>query len=355
MRDMGKYIIDIEVKKVNNAGFKLRRDFNCFASNSNYESLKIWFPRFENFLINLLFINIYSVLLFVKYLFFFEKGSMLLIQYPLSFKYINSFLWIRKIRTIRVGILINDLDSLRHKSNIKKEFKLLQKLDYIISPNRSMSSYLSSNDVNVPLIDMKMYDYKIDIEQNKFEERGFSGNKAIVVFAGNLKKNKSGFIYSLSEVAGQNFSFHLYGDNYHSESITTDKVKHMGTFAPGKIDKLTGDYGLVWDGPDTNTCSGNYGTYLKLNNPHKTSLYLTAGLPVITWDKSAISEFIILNNIGICVGSLIELSEALGRITRDEYQQMKNNALDISSKLKQGYYLGNAIKASEALFPHQMP
>ena len=122
---MKKYIVDIEVKKVNNAGFKLRDDFNHFSANNNYIPLKLWYPKYNNFLINLLFINFNAIYLFYKYLFFFEKGSMILIQYPLNFKYIKSFFWIRKFTSFRVGILINDLDSLRHKSHIKKEFNLL--------------------------------------------------------------------------------------------------------------------------------------------------------------------------------------------------------------------------------------
>ena len=34
----------------------------------------------------------------------------------------------------------------------------------------------------------------------------------------------------------------------------------------------------MWDGPSPDTCAGVYGAYLRYNNPHKTSLYLAAGL-----------------------------------------------------------------------------
>ena len=345
---MDKYLIDIEVPKVNNAGFKLRSDFNYFLAGHNYIPLKVWIPRYKSVYINLFLINVISVFVFLKYLIVLKKGSRVLIQYPLNFKYIESFLRIRKFNALQLGILINDLDSLRHKKHMKREFLLLKKLDYILSPNDKMSSYLRENGVAVSIINIGMYDYKVQEVNLASKHHPAINNKTVVMFAGNLKKNKSGFIYSLKETTAEQISFHLYGDNYTSDEVIPNVI-YKGTFSPDYIDGLEGDYGLVWDGPDLSTCSGNYGSYLKLNNPHKTSLYLTAGLPIITWDQSAISEFISANRVGICVSSLYELSEVLEGISTQEYALMKANAMNISEKLKQGHYLSRAIKSSEAL------
>ena len=32
--------------------------------------------------------------------------------------------------------------------------------------------------------------------------------------------------------------------------------------------------------------------YLRINNPHKTSLYLACGIPIITWNKAAIAQYV---------------------------------------------------------------
>lgn len=45
----------------------------------------------------------------------------------------------------------------------------------------------------------------------------------------------------------------------------------------------------VWDGDSVDTCAGNTGAYLRYNNPHKTSLYLACGMPVIVWKEAAIA------------------------------------------------------------------
>ena len=50
---------------------------------------------------------------------------------------------------------------------------------------------------------------------------------------------------------------------------------------------MEGSFGLVWDGISVETCAGVYGEYLKVNNPHKTSLYLASGIPVIIWKEAA--------------------------------------------------------------------
>lgn len=345
---MKKYIIDIEVPKVNNAGFKLRDDFNHFAAKCDYAPIKVGIPRYKNTLLNIIAIKLYSFRLFFKYLFVFKKGDMVLIQYPLNFKYIHAFFSIRRLIPVKIGILINDLDSLRHKSHTATEFNILGKLDYILSPNNKMSSFIKDHNVVTPIINIGMYDYKV--ERDGTIPSSFSESNCTVIFAGNLKQNKSGFIYELDKVASGNVHYNLYGDNYQGNNATSLRVQHKGTFAPDDIYQLVGDFGLVWDGPDTSTCSGNYGSYLKLNNPHKTSLYLTAGLPLITWDQSAVAEFITVNKTGICVADLKDLPEVLKSISEVDYIEMKKNTLRISSLLKNGHFLRKAIETSEDLF-----
>ena len=59
------------------------------------------------------------------------------------------------------------------------------------------------------------------------------------------------------------------------------------------------------------TCKGSFGEYLRINNPHKTSLYLASGIPVIIWSKAALAEFIEKNKCGITVDSLYEIADKL--------------------------------------------
>ena len=70
-------------------------------------------------------------------------------------------------------------------------------------------------------------------------------------------------------------------------------VKYCGQYKPEELpEKLEGGFGLVWDGDDLGACTGVFGEYMKYNNPHKTSLYLASGLPVIIWEKAAMAKYI---------------------------------------------------------------
>ena len=65
------------------------------------------------------------------------------------------------------------------------------------------------------------------------------------------------------------------------------------------------------------------GKYLKINNPHKLSLYLAVGLPVVIWDEAAEAEFVLKENVGFTVKSLYDLPEKLEAVSDNDYQIMK--------------------------------
>ena len=113
------------------------------------------------------------------------------------------------------------------------------------------------------------------------------------------------------------------------------------------IKNLTGKYGLVWDGDSIETCSGGKGEYLRINNPHKLSLYLAVGLPVIIWDEAAEADFVLRENVGFAVKSLYELSGKMSDISDYNYEIMKKNAETVGARLRNGEYLTRALKKAE--------
>ena len=83
---------------------------------------------------------------------------------------------------------------------------------------------------------------------------------------------------------------------------------------------------------------------MKFNNPHKTSLYITTGLPILIWREAAMAQFVINNNIGIAIDSLIDLDKILDDVTIDEYRVMRKNVLELSKDLKNGNYTKRIVK-----------
>ena len=118
----------------------------------------------------------------------------------------------------------------------------------------------------------------------------------------------------------------------------------QAALSAGSFRNLKGAYGLVWDGDTAKTCSGIFGDYLRINNPHKTSLYLACGIPIITWNKAAIAQYVRKNRVGITVSSLDEINEKLKDVSKDEYNLMRKNAKKCSERVRRGYYLKKAIQ-----------
>ena len=139
-----------------------------------------------------------------------------------------------------------------------------------------------------------------------------------------------------------NQEFNLFGINYQDRH--RDNFHYFGSFTPDDLPyNLTGSFGLVWDGPSSETCAGVYGKYLTINNPHKTSLYLASGIPVAIWKNAALARYVEENGCGITVNSLSELNSVISSLTDEEYNEMKEKAKKTGEKLRLGWYTKQAI------------
>lgn len=145
-----------------------------------------------------------------------------------------------------------------------------------------------------------------------------------VVYAGGLGPWRSGFLYNLDKYI-HNWQMELYGKGLDKEEAKNWKhIIYHGSLTPDELlATVEGDFGLVWDGDTIDTCSGNWGEYLRVNNPHKTSFSLRCGLPVIIWTQAALAPFIKNHEIGICVNSLADIDNALQNVTDEQYAKMK--------------------------------
>ena len=289
-----------------------------------------------------------------------KQNDVLIIQYPV----INhSFLLGRleselKKRGVKVVVLVHDLNSLRMMtpagySGIKKklnkcrqlieENSLLKNASSIIVHNEKMKEYLESKGIrNNEKIVMQLFDsYNTDWDKEKHGSR-ILYKEAPVIIAGNLSREKSGFIYDLPD----NQLFNLYGINYNGD--LDGKVNYCGVYAPNELpNKLEGSFGLVWDGPSSKNCIGKYGAYLKYNSPHKTSLYLSSEVPVIIWKNAALADFIEKNNLGLTINSLDEIHDKIDALTEEDYNCILENVKEIALDLRRGGYTLKAVDMSK--------
>ena len=276
------------------------------------------------------------------FLFTIKSHSLVGVQYPLlnnTFKY---FIKAARLKNVQFFCIIHDVETLRtggiDKALIKQELSNLNYYDYLIVHNELMLNWLTQNGVTTKMYPLVIFDY-LTAETTKTEAvSNFSGT---IVFAGNLRK--SNFIYQLDSL---NWKFNVYGSNFKKDYKKLPNVFWRGQFSPEQIVyELQGDFGLIWDGESIDKCDEILGNYLRYNNPHKFSLYLAAGLPVIAPKDAAVAHLITKHNIGILIESLYDLNNI--NVLEEEYQLMKKNCSEIRKDVISGNFFTTALKAVE--------
>lgn len=286
-----------------------------------------------------------------------KKDDLVLYQHP-SYGYKPSISWIRKCKKkgIKFIALIHDLESLRKGIENSASFNAarsnladnayLKEYDAVICHNDRMRTYLiNCGFVPEKLVSLEIFDYLTD---GKLIDRKRS-EKASIAIAGNLAVEKSQYIYDfLGDEKQNDLIVNLYGIRY-KETGSKTLVYHGSFGAEELCGVLEGDYGLVWDGNSPDGCLGNTGEYLKYNNPHKTSLFLASGMPVIVWSQSAMADFVRKYKVGIIVDNLYELSNMINNVTDQEYAEICENTKKVASLLRSGYFLKTALGKCEEI------
>lgn len=330
------------------AGSKATRDCSLILRGLGYRHFDVAIyrgkSRFEN-LLNLLknVIQLYSIA---------KPGDVVLFQYPLLGinKWLRYLVWMLVFKGCRTICLLHDLDSLRqvhHAWTLEQELSRLNAFNLVIAHNRRMKVLLQDNGLRVELRTLGLFDYLLPEDLRKVLEEHQAGEIAAespppyqrVAFAGNL--GKSVFLKKLDQVQGA--SFILYGPGYR-ELPSSPWMEWAGSFNADELPlKLHADFGLIWDGDAIDACCGHLGTYLQYNNPHKASLYLLAGLPLIAPKASAIADFIEQHGVGITIDSLHELPTRLQQLAALDYRRMKAAAVPLAKALASGTFLKQAL------------
>lgn len=274
-----------------------------------------------------------------------RRGDLLLMQYPYfpvkAAPLARMGLRLLRRKGVCTAALVHDLDSLRGVSGsaaLWSDRKLLPAFDRIICHNARMRQYLAAQGIpDEKLTELGIFDYLTGAD---VPLRSLSME---ICVAGNLRCDKAGYLYALPRSGIQ---WRLYGDGWTGEA--REDVLWCGSESPEELPGfLQGSFGLVWDGDSTDTCTGTYGRYLALNNPHKLSLYLAAGLPALVWSGSALAGLVCTSGAGLAVGSIAEAEAAIGNLTPEAYARMAARAAEIGGGLRRGMYLTDALHRME--------
>ncbi len=351
------YYINEERKKRNTAGAKAPRDISEICEKLGMKRFPMpQFPSDKGTVYQKIWLAIVCPFYWMKLWITVKKGDVVLYQHPMYGNRVAAFFIpiIQKRKDCKFIAVIHDLESLRkgiagvikrsQKTNEVADNQLLKEFDIIICHNEHMKQYLISQGFDAgKLVCLGVFDYLCDHTDRKTAR----GKDPSIAIAGNLAPGKCGYIYDiLKQQDGENadLTLHLYGEYFDKSKASGNMIYH-GSYPPEELPlHLEGDFGLVWDGTSAETCAGNTGEYLKYNDPHKTSLYLAGGMPVIVWDQAAIADFVSENGVGITVASLEGLDRVISDLTDEEYKHMCENVVEIGKKIRSGWYFQTALK-----------
>ncbi len=341
---MNGYLLTELPRDIYNAGFKAKNDVRVALSDLADLTVKERFgvdklPTFARLLWRL------SRL---------PKGATLYIQCPIySFfneKFVPTLCRVLAARQLKTVLILHDVESLRYPEKAARllpvERQLFAAADALIVHNEAMKERLQASHgvATEKMTVLGIFDYLCEENSSGAQE---TFDRTLLI-AGNLHPEKSGYVYRLGQLGGD-IRINLYGGHFAADEAA-DTLVYQGAFPPDElVQHLRGNFGLVWDGPVTDTCAGQTGDYLRINNPHKTSLYLAAGFPVIIWKRAALAPFIIDNGLGLAVDSLDELPAILEALSQDDYRRLAAQAAAYGARLRDGAFIRRAVEAAESL------
>lgn len=328
----------IEIGTIN----KAKRDIDEICRRENFTNLTR--HNFGNGGVGRFTTKLVSV---ASILFRVRRGDVLFLQYPMK-KFYKTACALARCKGARVVTVVHDLGAFRrHKLTPRQENRRLAKTDFLIVHNPVMRDYLVEHGFKGGVHCLQIFDY---LSGSQTAGYATPHTPWRVVYAGNLGRHRNAFLYNMNACIDA-WHMDLYGKGFDEAENTCRQMKYHG-FMPSDdfIAKAEADFGLVWDGDSTEECSGAWGEYLRINDPHKTSFYLRAGIPVIVWDKAAMAPFIELQGVGIAVGSIADIGRRLAAIGNDEYAAMRQKAQLMSTRLNEGYYVKAGLRAAAEFF-----
>lgn len=276
-----------------------------------------------------------------------RRGDRLFLQYPMK-KFFHLACRLAHLRGAYTIAVVHDLGAFRrHKLSAEQENRRLSSTDFLIVHNPTMLRYLVGHGYHGGLHSLQIFDYLSPCTPGMYPAPHSPWR---VVYAGNLGHRRNEFLYNMDGII-HGWQFDLYGRGFEPELCHCAEVVYHGFI--GSDDFIAGikaDFGLVWDGDSTGSCSGAWGEYLKINDPHKTSFYLRAGLPVIVWSQAAMAPFILHEKVGIAVDSLGDIDKTLGSLSAADYSMLRHNAAAMGMRLAEGYYIKQGLMASASYF-----
>ncbi len=345
---MEKIVVDYVYKNYFSARSKAREDVNRIAQDNGFTPFLIntrttteQSAEGKQGFVSKLMYNFRKFFILCTSLLSIKRGTLVLFQYPFApFGEFFTLFFCRclKRKKCHLVLLVHDLVHYRETEVFnEKEIKILNTASELIVHNDKMQELFKSFGVERPCRYLWLFDYLTDETPNPLHE-----NPNSIAFAGAL--DKSIFLKKLQDVSFERIQLHLYGGHPKDTSNYPEWMHYIGRFSPENVTMLQEAWGLAWDGEGIDSLQGVIGNYLKYIAPHKVSLYIAAGIPVIISKESALAEFVEKNKLGITISSLLELDKKITEFDNEKFQLIRKNVAEMSAVLRKGGRLGTILE-----------
>lgn len=238
----------------------------------------------------------------------------------------------------RTIALVHDLDIIRNQENLEyDDLTFLSHFDVIVSQNHKMQEYVADKIPRARHVSIDLFDYLTTREA----QVTWSASPERLYIIGNLNPEKAGYLYAIQ---GVKLPIWAYGPNCETQKLPArvawKGVLDMHNPSFGAID----GFGVVWDGVSADGLEGVWGRYLVYNTPHKLSMYMMLGMPVIVPSASAVAHFVVESGIGFAVESLHEADDLVASISPSAWDSLRQNVLAARRGIMGGAYTRRALQ-----------
>mgnify|MGYP000921582972 CR=1 FL=1 len=331
---MKRWITTVVQPNTVNAVFKAKEDVLQIALQNGYQPVSIFRYNSKNESNEAMDARIDGITAAVSH------GDIVVFQYP---TYVGNRFDLRFMshlvsRGAKVVVFLHDAESLRGPIYFD-EIGAFSQCAAIVTHNQNMSNELKKRGLKAPTIENTAFDYLTTISDTPARDTF----QRAVTFAGSLDKSR--FLADWQP----NTPISVFGRH---DAIKLDpKVNDMGEMFPDKLAYfLPYCFGLAWDSNIPG--GGQYKNYTRYNNPHKVSMYLANGRPVILWKEAGMAPFIESNHLGITLNSLDELDDAIAGLSDGDIDQMLSNIQHVRRALQEGFFTTHVLHRAEDMLLH---
>ena len=278
-----------------------------------------------------------------------RRGDLIVLQYPIK-KYFEYLCKVAHTKGATTMVVIHDLGAFRRKKlSIMRERHRLAKADMVIASNEVMRLWLKDSGLTNTTTPLGLFDYRSQSPLPAAAKCKDADTAAAhtIIYASALGMRKNAFLLKWHDCC-PSLPLYVYGKAKDMPALADVEDVTIKGFMPADqfIASINDGWGLVWDGDSTESCTGNFGEYLRYNSPHKLSFYLRAGLPVIVWSQSATAHIVTHLGIGMAIDNLSQIKDIVDGVTAEDYLSIKKRVAEVAVKLNSGGFLKTAITES---------